>query len=335
MKIKFAIVGCGRIADRHAKQIINNGGDLIACCDNDELKLAEFSAKYNINGFDSIEQMLKSDDTIDVVSICTPNGLHAKHTITALKAEKHVVCEKPMALNTGDCKMMMDIASQKERHLFMVMQNRFNPPVIELKKIIDNNLAGKIFNVHLSCHWNRNIDYYTNSSWKGTKDLDGGILFTQFSHFIDILLWLFGGVKHINAKIDNCNHKGVVEIEDSGAVILQFENNILCTINYSVNAFQKNYEGALTVIGEYGIIKIGGAYLNKIEYCNLDNYSPVIKENKIKENDYGTYTGSMSNHHLVYHNVMEVFNKNEIIATTGLEGFKTVELIQNIYKAAL
>lgn len=331
--MNFAIVGCGSIAERHADQIISNGGYLIACCDIEFLKAVDFGVRYNIKYFESIEVMLEKEVSIDIVSICTPNGLHAIHTITALNALKHVVCEKPMSINKEDCSLMIEAAERNKRNLFMVMQNRFNPPVVELKKIIDQDLLGKISNIQLSCFWNRNSGYYENSTWKGTKEFDGGILYTQFSHFIDILLWVFGEVEIVNALVENFNHPEI-EIEDAGVVIMKFKNNILCTINYSVNAFEKNYEGSLTIIGENGIVKVGGQYLNKLEYCSISNYTASILDKGSEENNYGDYTGSMSNHHLVYENVMKVFNEKAEISTTAIEGFKTVELIQKIYEKA-
>ena len=332
MVLKFAIVGCGSIAERHAVQIIANGGKLIACCDNMLNKASNFGERFNIAFYCSIEELLK-DNEIDIVSICTPNGLHAEHSILALNASKHVVCEKPMALSVEDCAAMITTAELNNKKLFMVMQNRFNPPVVELKKIIDQNLLGKISNIHLSCFWNRNNEYYKNSIWKGTKKSDGGILYTQFSHFIDILLWLFGEVDTVNAIVENFNHPGI-EIEDAGAVILKFNNNILCTINYSINSFEKNFEGSLTVIGENGLVKVGGQYLNKLEYCSISNYTATITDKGREENNYGNYTGSMSNHNLVYENLMNVFNGNAEISTTAIEGLKTVELIQKIYQTA-
>jgi len=330
--LNFAIVGCGSIAERHAFQITANGGRLIACCDNVTHKGVAFGQRHRIAFYATMEEMLKNDK-IDIVSICTPNGLHAEHSLLALNALKHVVCEKPMALNVGDCKAMIAAAESKNKRLFMVMQNRFNPPVVELKKIIDQNLLGTISNIHLSCFWNRKNSYYENSTWKGTKQLDGGILYTQFSHFIDILLWIFGDVETVHAIVENLNHPSI-EIEDAGVVLLKFNKNILCTINYSVNAYEKNFEGSLTVIGENGIVKIGGQYLNKLEHCSIKNYTPSILDIGNEENNYGHYTGSMSNHHLVYENVMNVFNEKEKITTTAIEGLKTVELIQKIYQTA-
>ena len=334
MILNFAIIGCGNIAERHANQIKNCGGNLLACCDVDEYKAMDFSIRHKINYYFSAEEMLKNENLIDIVAVCSPNGLHFLHSKLSLKNGKHVICEKPMALEVDHCKEMIDLAGKNHKKLFIVMQNRFNPPVVEFKKIVENRLLGEIFNVHLSCHWNRNNNYYTQSNWKGTKALDGGILFTQFSHFIDILIWLFGEVETVHAIVKNFNHKEIIEIEDSGVVNLRFKSGLLCTINYSVNAYLKNYEGALTVIGENGTVKLGGGYLNKMAYCNIKDYQPKTMSEGNNENNYGEYTGSMSNHNLVYENVIDVLHNKATIATTGIEGLKTVELIKNIYSSA-
>jgi predicted dehydrogenase len=188
-KLKFAIVGCGRIAQRHAEHILNNG-QLVACCDNVREKADDFAKKFNCKAYHSIEDLLHSEkNNLDVVSICSPNGLHAQHSISSLNAGLNVLCEKPMAINVYDCGEMIKAAEKANKRLFLIKQNRFNPPVAAVKQAIDEGKLGKIFSVQLSCFWNRNDDYY-NNSWKGTIDLDGGTLYTQFSHFIDLLYWM-------------------------------------------------------------------------------------------------------------------------------------------------
>jgi len=185
---KFAIVGCGRIGMRHAEHI-QKLAQLVAVCDIDSVKATVFSEKFICKAYQHIEDMLANEKDIDVVSICSPNGLHAKHSILSLEAGFHVLCEKPMAINVQDCGEMIKTAERMNKRLFAIKQNRFNPPVAAVKKLIDENKLGKIMSVQLSCFWNRNEDYYHNS-WKGTKDLDGGTLYTQFSHFVDLLYWL-------------------------------------------------------------------------------------------------------------------------------------------------
>lgn len=221
-------------------------------------------------------------------------------------------------------------AEQSNKRLFIVKQNRFNPPIAELKKIISNNTLGKILNIQLSCFWNRNEDYYKNS-WKGTKDLDGGTLFTQFSHFVDLLYWLIGDVEEVHAIGENLIHENIIEFEDTGVICLKFNNGALGTINYTVNSYNKNMEGSLTVFGSKGTIKIGGQYLNELEYQNIEGYEIKDLPKGNSANNYGQYQGSMSNHDRVYENVINVLQNNASIATNGFEGLKTVEIIEKIY----
>ena len=327
----FAIIGCGRISNRHAEHICNNG-KLVAVCDIILSKATEFAEKYNAKAFTSVDEMLRNKD-IDIVSVCSPNGLHAEHTIASLKAGFHVLCEKPMALSVHDCGEMIKEAEKANRRLFIVKQNRFNPPVAAVKKIIDEGKLGKIYSVQLNCFWNRNNDYY-QSSWKGTKKLDGGTLFTQFSHFIDLLYWIVGDVKNVHAFTGNFHHKGIIEFEDTGAVTINFFNGAIGTINYSVNSFDHNMEGSLSIFGEKGTVKIGGQYLNELEYQCIENYEIKDLPAGNPPNNYGKYFGSMSNHDKVYQNIIEVLNNGAVIATNGFEGLKTVEIIDKIYSSA-
>jgi len=331
-QLKFGIIGCGRIAQRHAEHI-QKAGQLVAVCDTVKEKADEMAAKYNAKAYTKIEDLLKENVDIDVISVCTPNGLHAKHSIMALKAGFHVLCEKPMALTVQDCGEMINAAEKANKRLFIVKQNRFNPPVAAVKKIIEEGRLGKIYSTQLNCYWNRNNEYYQNS-WKGTKELDGGTLFTQFSHFIDLLFWIIGDVKEVTALTGNYHHKGIIEFEDTGVVNLKFHNGAIGSINYSVNSFDKNMEGSLTIFGEKGTIKIGGQYLNELEYQSIENFEIKDLPPGNPPNNYGKYFGSMSNHDKVYQNVIDVLTNKGIIATNGFEGLKTVEIIDKIYTAA-
>jgi predicted dehydrogenase len=329
-KLKFAIIGCGRIAQRHAEHILNNG-ILVACCDNVKEKADEFSKKYNCKAYYSIDSLLENEkNNLSVVSICSPNGLHAQHSIMCLNAGLNVLCEKPMAINVYDCGEMIKAAEKANKRLFLNKQNRFNPPVAAVKHAIEEGKLGKIFSVQLSCFWNRNDDYY-NNSWKGTKELDGGTLYTQFSHFIDLLYWIIGDIKDVEAYTENYNHTNTIEFEDTGVAIIKFYNGAIGTINYNVNSFQKNMEGSLTIFGEKGTVKIGGQYLNELEYQNIENFE--IKDLPVgnKPNNYGTYFGSMSNHDKVYENLVDVLIHGKSISTNSFEGLKTVEIIDKIY----
>jgi UDP-N-acetyl-2-amino-2-deoxyglucuronate dehydrogenase len=332
-KINFAIIGCGRIAQRHAEHI-SNYGTLVAVCDNIESKAIELASKYkDVMHFKNMEDLLKADLSIDVVSICSPNGLHAEHSIKSLNAGFHVLCEKPLAINVHDCGEMIKAAEKANKRLFAIKQNRFNPPVNAVKEAINEGKLGKIYSLQLSCFWNRNSDYYSNS-WKGTKDVDGGTLYTQFSHFVDLLYWLVGDVKSVHAFTGNYAHQGIIEFEDTGVVALEFYNGAIGTINYTVNSYQKNMEGSLTIFAEKGSVKIGGQYLNELEYQNIEGYKIENLPEGNRPNNYGNYLGSMSNHDKVYQNLIDVLQNGGTITTNAFEALKTVEIIDKIYYSA-
>ncbi|UAY50681.1 Gfo/Idh/MocA family protein [Ferruginibacter albus] len=332
MALNFGILGCGRIAQRHALQI-SQVGKLIAVCDIVEEKAMTIGNSYNAKIYTSDIELLKTHPEIDIIVVCTPNGLHAKQSIAALKAGFHVICEKPMAIKVKDCEEMITVAESMNKKLFIVKQNRFNPPVEAVKKILDEGRLGKLFSIQLNCFWNRNDEYYKDS-WKGSIEMDGGTLYTQFSHFIDLLYWMIGDIKNVNAFAKNYNHNDIIEFEDAGVVILEFENGAIGTINYTINSFQKNMEGSLTIFGEKGTVKIGGEYLNELEYQNIDNYKITDLPQGNPPNNYGKYVGSMSNHDKVYAHVADILTNNSNAKTNSYEALKTVEIIQKIYKAA-
>jgi predicted dehydrogenase len=329
--ISFAIIGCGRIAQRHAEHI-SKRGNLVAVCDTVVSKADGLAAKYGAKAYYSLEALIAEKPSIDVVAICSPNGLHAAHSIACLNAGYNVLCEKPMGLTANECGEMIKAAERNNKRLFSIKQNRFNPPVAAVKQIIDEGRLGKIYSVQLSCFWNRNEDYYHNS-WKGTKDLDGGTLYTQFSHFIDLLYWMIGDVKNAKAFTGNYAHNGIIEFEDTGVVILEFSNGAIGTVNYTVNSYGKNMEGSLTIFGEKGTVKIGGQYLNELEYQNIEGYKIENLPVGNTANNYGNYQGSMSNHDKIYDNVIDVLLNNASIATNSFEGLKTVEIIEKIYSS--
>ena len=329
--ISFALVGCGRIGERHAEHIFTQG-KLMAVCDIDQAKARSVAAKYKVPYYTSHQELLLNETTTEVISICTPNGLHAMHSIDALNAGYHVLCEKPMALVVKDCEDMIGAAEKAGRKLFIVKQNRFNPPVIALKKLVEEGGFGKIFNVQVNCFWNRDEKYYQNS-WKGTRQLDGGTLYTQFSHFIDLLYWIVGDVSEVFALTKNFNHQGIIEFEDTGCIILRFQNGALGTIHYTVNSFDRNMEGSITVFGEKGTVKVGGQYLNELEYQNIKGYKIPDLPSGNPANQYGSYQGSMSNHDKVYQDIIGVLSQ-EGGSTNAYDGLKTVEIINKIYDAA-
>jgi UDP-N-acetyl-2-amino-2-deoxyglucuronate dehydrogenase len=332
-KLRFAIIGCGRIAQRHAGHI-NNKGMLIAVCDVVKEKANDLATRYAASAYYTIDDLLQNEKSVDVIVICTPNGLHAEHAIKSFQAGFHVLCEKPMALRESEAKEMINAARLAGKQLFIVKQNRYNPPVAAVKKVLDEGRLGKIYSVQLNCFWNRNADYYTDA-WRGTLALDGGTLFTQFSHFIDLLYWIVGNVKQVNAVLANYAHKDIIEFEDTGTVLLQFENGAIGTLNYTVNSHAKNMEGSLTLFCEKGTIKIGGQYLNQLDYQDIEGYRIDDVPAGNTANDYGAYQGSMSNHNKVYDNLIDVLQHNAIATTPAEDGLKTVDIIERIYKVAV
>lgn len=331
--LRFALVGCGRIASRHAEHI-DRVGRLVAVCDIERQKAVAIGEKHGSHWYEDLAEMLDREaGNIDVLSVCTPNGLHARHTILGLRAGCHVLCEKPMALYAADCGLMIIEAERANRRLFVVKQNRFNPPVAAVKGLIDEGRLGRIYSLQLNCYWNRNADYYRNS-WKGTAELDGGCLYTQFSHFIDLLYWMAGDVESAWALTGNFAHEDMIEFEDCGVVTLKFRSGAIGSIHFTINAYAKNMEGSLTIFGEKGTVKIGGQYLNELEYQRFEGPPITDLPTGRPPNQYGTYVGSMSNHDKVYENLIQVLASGGEMSTTGFEGLKTVEIIEKIYAAA-
>lgn len=329
--VKFAVIGCGHIGKRHAAMIQRNAqAKLVALCD--VLPAAQLQLHdFDVPVYESLEAMLKAHPDIDVVNIATPNGYHCEHALLALEARKHVVLEKPMALSKADAEKIIYKALQVHRLVFTVMQNRYSPPSVWIKELIDSGRLGKIFMVQLSCYWNRDARYYQPQSWHGKKQLDGGTLFTQFSHFIDIMYWLFGDISNIRSRFYDFNHESLTEFEDSGVVSFDFLNGGSGILQFSTAVWDKNLESSMTIIAERGAVKIGGQYMDKVEYCHIHNYQMPKLAPTNPGNDYGAYKGSAANHHFVIDNVVDVLTNGSSITTNALEGLKVVEMIERMY----
>lgn len=329
-QIKFAVIGCGHVGKRHATMVANNPeAELIAVCDNRPME--ETGIEPEVPYYQSIDELLKEHPDVDVVNICTPNGLHAEHSLKALEAGKHVVCEKPMGLTTASCEHIIYKALQVSRQAFIVMQNRYSPPSVWIKEMVENKRLGDIFMVQLNCFWNRDDRYYKAGGWKGTSDLDGGTLFTQFSHFIDIMYWLFGDITNIQGRFNDFSHSHSTEFEDSGMVTFDFVNGGMGSLQYSTAIWDKNLESSITIIGSKGSVKIGGQYMNEVEYCHVEDYEmPELPESN-PPNDYGPYKGSAANHHYIIDNVVKTLKNRDQATTNALEGLKVVDIIERIY----
>lgn len=331
MSYQFALIGCGRIGARHAAQIVSQG-QLLAVCDTDPAKSTALGQQYGAQIYGSITELLLHQQP-DVVSICTPNGLHAPHAIQALEAGCHVLCEKPMSISTASGRLMADAARKSGKKLFVVKQNRFNPPVALLKELLLANRLGEILGFQVNCFWNRPAPYFANS-WHGTTDLDGGILYTQFSHFIDLLFWLLGPTRVVSGFRQNTMHQGIIQFEDSGAAILQLANGARGTLQYTINTHDSNMEGSITVFGTKGTVKVGGQYLNELEHFSVEGMEkPVLPEGNAA-NNYGHYQGSMSNHDKVYKQLTAALQDPGQQLLEAEEALLTIELIEHIYQAS-
>lgn len=330
-KIRFAVAGQGHIGKRHAEMILRNPqSELAAVCDirtPEECKVSYPDIPF----YQSLGELLEKENNLDVLNICTPNGLHAEMALQALDKGLHVVVEKPMALSKSDAEKIVYKSLEKHKNVFCVMQNRYSPPSVWLKSVVEEKLLGKLFHVQINCYWNRDERYYTRQNWHGDGKLDGGTLFTQFSHFIDIMYWLFGDIKNISGQFMDFTHQKLTDFEDTGIVNFSFVNEGIGTLNYSTAIFHENLESSMTIIGEKGTIKVAGQYMNEVVYCNIKDYQMPELEASAPPNDYGLYKGSAQNHHLVIQNVADTLSGRTPISTNALEGLKVVDIIERIY----
>lgn len=331
-KIRFAVVGCGHIGKRHAEMVVRDpGAELVALCDirpKEELGIEAYPVAF----FSDMTSLLQSGLDIDVINICVPNGLHAELAIQAIESGHHVVIEKPMALQVQDAERVLQTSLKYQKEVFCVMQNRYSPPSVWIKQMIDSGRLGKIYLVQLNCFWNRDERYYKPGGWHGDACLDGGTLFTQFSHFIDIMYWLFGDIQHIQARFADFNHQQLTDFEDSGLVSFEFVNGGMGCLNYSTAVWNKNMESSMLIVAENGSVKIGGQYMNEVEYCHIKDYEMPELAPTNPGNDYGPYKGSAQNHNFVIRNVVEVLQHTGAQnTTTALEGLKIVDIIRRIY----
>lgn len=331
MSYRFAIIGCGRIAQRHAAHIASRG-KLQAVCDIIPEKAQALAEKYGATPYFSLETLL-ANETLDVVCICTPNGLHAIHSIQALDAGFTVLCEKPMCLSLESGREMITAANKAGKRLFVVKQNRYNPPVVAVKALLDQQKLGTILSFQVNCFWNRPAAYF-NDSWRGTTMLDGGTLYTQFSHFIDLLYWLLGDVQTASGTRCNSAHRQVIEFEDTGTALLQLESGAIGTLQYTLNSYHHNMEGSLTIFGSKGTVKIGGQYLNELDFFSVEGEPHPTLAAGNPPNQYGFYEGSMSNHDKVYDNLLSTLKDPAHPLVEAPEALKTVEIIEKIYAAS-
>jgi len=331
MDFRFGVVGAGHIGKRHAEMIRRQAGcTLVGLADVRSAAACGWEGPEPF--YNSVTELLREKgDQLDVVCICTPNGMHGTQALEALQAGKHVVIEKPMALNRQECEAVLYEALSRGKQVFCVMQNRYSPPSVWLKDMVDSGRLGAIRMVHVQCFWNRDDRYYGAIPWKGTLEWDGGTLFTQFSHFVDIMYWLFGDIHQISSRFEDFSHAHNTEFEDSGMINFAFVRGGLGSFHFSTSVDRTNYESSLTVIAEHGTIKVGGQYMNEVTYCDIDGYTMPELPAGNPANDYGHYKGSAANHGHVFENVVAALRGEGRIATNALEGLKVVDIIERMY----
>jgi predicted dehydrogenase len=328
--INIGLVGCGRISEKHLEAIKQlNTCKLTAVCDINEERAKKAAEQTGCTYYTDYEEMLK-DKNINLISVCTPSGLHPKHTIMAAKYKKHVLTEKPMALKTKDADEMIRVCKEQGVKLFVVKQNRYNPPIQKAYEALKKGRFGKLLLLNTTVRWARPQEYYDQDEWRGTKEMDGGVLMNQASHHVDLLQWFGGPVESVFAKAGTLDHD--IEVDDTAIVVLKFKSGALGIIEATTCTFPKNLEGSLTILGTKGSVKVGGFAVNKIDTWDFKDYENddelIYKHSTVPPNVYGF------GHAEVYKNVAGSILNNKDQFVDGEEGRKSLELINAIYKSA-
>lgn len=341
-KLKFAIIGCGRISYKHIEALVNNNNDaeLVAVCDivkeKAETRAKEYKDKLNsdvsVNVYTDYKEMLEKED-IDVATIATESGYHPEIAIYCMNNKKNVICEKPMALSIKDADAMIKAGKDNDVKLCVSHQNRFNKPIQQLKQALSEGRFGKLINGTARILWNRNMDYYKQAPWRGTWELDGGTLMNQCIHNIDLLQWMMGGeIESVYAECGNFIRD--IEAEDFGAVLVRFKNGSIGIIEGSACVYPKNLEETLSIFGEKGTAVIGGLAVNKIETWRFEDGKDSEAEIlKAQEGDPDTVYGF--GHTPLFKDMIDAINDNRQPIVSGTEGKKGMSIILGAYKSAL
>lgn len=332
--VRFAVVGCGHIGRRHSEKIAENPrARLVAQCDLKPRTAVLSPESYaDVPYFRSVEELIASALPFDVACVCVPNGLHAAVALSLLGAGRSVLIEKPIVLDVCDGEALRQMAAAHGARIYGVLQNRYSPVSQWLHDVVRSGALGRIYNIQMQCLWNRDARYYTPESWHGDARLDGGTLYTQYSHFLDLLLWTMGPVEVLGASFSNYAHEGMIGFEDSGTVRFRTASGADGQLFYSTAVFGRNLEVSMTILAERGTIKLGGPFLNVLEHAVIEGQDIPPMATSAAGNDYGGYSGSAQNHHHVIANVVADM-LGEPAATTSLdESLEVVCLIQDIYR---
>ena len=329
-KIQIAVLGCGRISKNHFNSIETHKDnlELVSICDNNQSVLIENEKKYKVKGYLNLIDMLKNE-TIDLVAICTPSGIHAKQTEICASYGINVMTEKPMATSWHDAVSMVKKCDESDVRLFVIKQNRKNPTLQLVKRAINENRFGKINLVHLNVFWTRPQSYYDQADWRGTWEFDGGAFMNQASHYVDLLDWLIGPIDKIQAMTST---NLAIEVEDTGVINVKWRDGTLGSMSVTMLTYPKNLEGSITILGKKGSVRIGGVAVNDIEHWEFDTQMDYDAD--IKNASYQTSSVYGFGHSLYYNNVIEVLRGKALPETDGSEGLKSLEVIIAAYLSA-
>jgi len=329
-KIRFAIVGCGRISKNHFGSIEkhNDNLELIAICDTDLGVLDQHKEQYRITGYLKLEDMLESEK-LDLVVLCTPSGMHAEQTVMAAKYGIHVMTEKPMATRWQDGIRMVKACDEAGVRLFVVKQNRRNSTLQLLKRAVEEKRFGKINMVHLNVFWTRPQEYYDQAEWRGTWEFDGGAFMNQASHYVDLFDWLIGPIDKVQAMMSTTRD---IEVEDTGVLNVRWRSGALGSMSVTMLTYPKNLEGSITILGEKGTVRVGGVAVNDIQHWEFDE--PRDYDDQVKDANYQTTSVYGFGHPLYYKNVIDVLHGDTEPETDGREGLKSLEMLIAAYLSA-
>lgn len=328
--INIGLIGCGRISKNHFEAIADQpDAQCIACCDIIEERAREAAQKYNIPQWTTkYEEMLKDPD-IDIISICTPSGLHPVHGIQAAKADKHVLTEKPMACRLGEADELIKACDKAKVRLFVVLQNRLNPAIQLVRRAFDEGRFGKIYMITSNVFWTRPQDYYDMAPWRGTWELDGGAFMNQACHYVDMVQWFGGPIEEVKSITATLARK--IEAEDTGSAIIRFQNGAIGSISVTMLTYPKNLEGSITILGEKGTVRVAGTSMNMIEkweFADKQDYDEEIEQHNTNPTSvYGF------GHKGYYRNVIDCLQSNSEPMSDGVEGRKSLNLLEQIYKS--
>jgi len=330
-KIRIAVVGCGRISKNHFNSIAQHSEDfeLVAVCDEQPTVLEHYTTQYGVPGFSRFEDLLAQSDC-DIVSLCTPSGLHATQTIQAAKAGKHVMTEKPMATRWRDGIAMVRACDEANVRLFVIKQNRRNATLQLLKKAVEEKRFGRIHMVHLNVFWTRPQEYYDSAMWRGTWEMDGGAFMNQASHYVDLLEWLIGPIADVQAMTGTLARD--IEVEDSGVLNVRWRTGTLGSMAVTMLTYPQNLEGSITILGEKGTVRIGGVAVNDIQVWNFAE--PTDYDEQVTSANYETTSVYGFGHPLYFRNVIETLRGEAAPETDGREGLKSLEVLIAAYTSA-